>query len=224
MRINNIKKLTKLEVDLCFKERTKKNKDILVCNFLYLVYSEAKKYHNPYMEYNDFVQEGTLGLIKAVELFNPNIGILFETYAKYWINSFIKRAISQKYLEIRLPANLYTELINYNKGLSKDISDNLKKNLDYCNSLKFLSLEAAKDVYEKVDIDQQLDNAKLLRKVEQATSKLTIFEQAIFTLRFYREWSMKRIAEEFNVSVKTISRYIKKIQNKLRGLTGYVQD
>lgn len=224
MRINNIKKLSKQELNLCFKERTKQNKDILVCNYLYLVHIEAKKYHNPYMEYGDFVQEGTMGLIKAVELFNPNLHISFETYARYWINSFIKRAISQKYLEIRLPANLYTELINYNKGLTKDISDNLKKNLEYCNSLKFLSIEAAKDVYEQNDIDQQIDNAKLLRKVEQATSKLTIFEQAIFTLRFYKEWSMRRIAEEFNVSVKTISRYIKKIQDKLRGLTGYVSD
>lgn len=78
-------------------------KEKLIKANLRLVVSIAKKYTNTEIPLEDLVQEGNLGLLKAVDKFEPDKGYRFATYATYWIKQYIGRAISDKARTIRVP-------------------------------------------------------------------------------------------------------------------------
>ena len=81
-------------------------KELLIkCN-LKLVVSVAKKYIGKGLSFLDLIQEGNMALVKAVDLYNPDMNTKFSTYAYWCINQFIKRAISDKARTIRLPVYL----------------------------------------------------------------------------------------------------------------------
>lgn len=73
---------------------------------LRLVVKIAKEYSNPSMTLADLVAEGNLGLVRAVEDFDPEAGVRFSTYAAWWIKQAIKRAMVQSGQPIRVPAYL----------------------------------------------------------------------------------------------------------------------
>jgi len=125
--IGNIPLLTKEEEKILAQRIAKgdeKAKQLLTLANLRLVVSQAKKYAKSGLDFLDLIQEGNIGLMKAVDKFDWKKGFKFSTYATWWIRQAITRAIADQSRTVRLPVHLY-ETINKIKRAENELTTKL---------------------------------------------------------------------------------------------------
>ncbi len=99
--------------------------EMIRCN-LRLVVSIAKCYSNCGLVLLDVIAEGNLGLLKAVERYNPESGRRFSTYASWWIKQTIRRALSSKVKNVRVPTYM-AEMVSRWKRVSSELAQELQR-------------------------------------------------------------------------------------------------
>ncbi len=130
--LKDIKKLELLtpeeEISLAnrIKKGDKKARNEMIQANLRLVISIAKRYSHLGVSMMDLIEEGNLGLMKAVDKFNPKKGYRFSTYGAWWIRQYVSRAIANQGKTVRMPVYVIELLMRYKK-VTENLTTSLKR-------------------------------------------------------------------------------------------------
>ena len=170
----------------------------LVEDHLYLPKVMASRYRNKGIDYDDLVQEGNIGLLKAAEKFEPEREVKFSTYANYWVKQAVLDAITSKSRTVRLPAHIvslklrvfrFTENFLLSVGFEPDI-DIIAKELrvDKYQVEKVLAITTEHtgdwEPIEDCTIEDEVEHDNTMEHVLVAIRTLSLKEQLIVGMKF----------------------------------------
>jgi RNA polymerase primary sigma factor len=230
------------EIAAARKLRDEAKKELVAAN-LRLVVSIAKRYQNRGLHFLDLIQEGNIGLMKAVDRFNYRLGHKFSTYATWWIRQAVTRAIADQSRTVRIPVHLSETLQRLNKltqsfirknGREPTVAESARllglpreKYLEILqNTQETLSLEAPIGAQGEASLSDFLKDERIptptdtvihssLRKqIEQALQNLTEREAEVIRLRFGLGTNSDHTLEEVGERLQVTRERIRQIESK----------
>lgn len=248
LEISRYRQLTpKIEKELIKRAKTgdEKAKEILITSNLRLVAKLALKYAKSGVFYLDLVQDGTIGLMKAIEKFDETKGYRLSTYSTWWIKKEIIDSLKEKINFIKIPNYIFLnyqkivaaekELIN-KKGTNYTIEEvskltemseeeilNIKSIID-SNKIKSNDDEKAMEVEDNrmlEDIEREINSISQKVKVSNMLKKLNKVERDVIEMYFGLAEEMdrqnyKEISEKLNLSPERVRLIAKRALKKLR--------
>ena len=226
-------------------ERKERIRERLVEGYRSLVYFLARKFMNRGEPLDDIVQVGFLGLIKAIERFEPDLGNEFTTFATPTVTGEIKRYFRDKGWAIRFPRRLqelYQQVLRANEELKRElgrtprvaeIAERLKVSeeevleamemspakapLSLNASLSSDSGDDSRSLSDSIgNPDLNLDRVEMRDVLRRAMEHLTPRERSIMAMRFYDEMSQSEIAKRLGISQMHVSRLQRAALDHLR--------
>jgi len=241
MKSAELKKVT--EVLLEGQREIDEAKGTLIEANLRFVISIAKRYAGKGLNFSDLIQEGNIGLMRAVDKFNYKLGFKFSTYATWWIRQAMTRALIEQSKAIRIPVHT-AEIINKitkvmaqrvqetgEEPTLEEVADHLKIPVDKVKEVlqmarDTISLETPvgdedsgylKDFIEDTDVLSPLDvamEADMKKQIDKILSSLTPKEEQIIRRRFGIGEAEPRTLEEVGLEFEVTRERIRQIEAK----------
>lgn len=219
--INRIPLLTREEEDKISRAAKGGNpvaKEKLINANLRFVVNVAKKYKNSGVPLDDLINEGNLGLMTAVDKFDPDKGYHFISYAVWWIRQSILKAVCEKSRSIRLPLNRANELVQIQKT-KREISAITGENVSNKEVAAILGMDSDK-VSEILEISQDLVSLDTPISDDSDSSSLGDIIESRY--RTPEELSLEdSLKESINNQLALLSEKEAYIINSRFGLNGY---